>query len=71
MGLFTTTEDPQLEEARKNVVPAERVCPNCKSPIHTDAKTLTAFNAALGIEGHKCGTCGFVLSLRRPSSDGL
>jgi hypothetical protein len=71
MGLFTTTEDPQLEERRKEVVASERVCPACKQPFTSTGATLQAFNPALGIEGHKCPHCGHVLSLRRPSADGL
>lgn len=71
MGLFTTREDEQLEAARTQVVPGECVCPSCKEPFRTDGKTLHAFNAALGIEGHKCPHCGFLVSRRRPSPDGL
>ncbi len=71
MGLFTTTENKELEAARKQVVPGERICPGCKQPFVTDGKTLSAFNGALGIEGHTCPRCGHVLSVRRPSPDGL
>jgi hypothetical protein len=71
MGLFTTTEDKQLEDARKQVVAGERVCPSCKQPFTSSGATLSAFNAALGIEGHACPHCGHVLTLRRPSPDGL
>jgi hypothetical protein len=71
MGLFTTTHDEQLEAARTQVVPGESVCPSCKSPFVLCGATLTAFNAALGIEGHTCPSCGQVVSRRRPSSDGL
>lgn len=71
MALFTTTEKKELEDARKHVVSAERVCPNCKQPFASSGATLTAYNGALGIEGHTCPHCGFVLSFRRPSPDGL
>jgi hypothetical protein len=71
MGLFTTTEDKQLEEARKQVVATQRVCPNCKAPFTSTGETLAAWNGALGIEGHRCPQCGHVLSFRRPSPDGL
>jgi hypothetical protein len=71
MGLFTTTEDPVLEEARKQVIPGDRVCPSCKAPFVATGATLTAFNAALGIEAHRCPSCGHVVSHRRPSPDGL
>jgi hypothetical protein len=71
MGLFTTTDDKQLEEARKQVVPSERVCPACKAPFVASGRTLSAFNAALGIEAHQCPQCGHVISQRRPSADGL
>jgi hypothetical protein len=71
MGLFTTTDDKQLEEARKNVVPSEVVCPACKQPFTSEGKTLSAINPALGLEAHKCPHCGHLLSSRRPSSDGL
>jgi hypothetical protein len=71
MGLFTTTEDKQLEDARKQVLAGESVCPSCKSPFTSSGATLTAWNAALGIEGHRCPSCGYVLSRRRPSPDGL
>jgi predicted Zn finger-like uncharacterized protein len=71
MGLFTTTEDRELEDARKQVQPGDVVCPNCKAPFAISGATLSAFNGALGIEGHKCPQCGQVLSRRRPSPDGL
>jgi hypothetical protein len=73
MGLFTTTEDKQLEDARKQVVPGELICPNCKAPFTSSGSTLAAFNAPLGIEGHKCPSCGQVISRRRasPFDDGL
>jgi hypothetical protein len=71
MGLFTTTEDKVLEEARKQIVPGERICPGCKQPFVSSGETLTAFNPSLGIEGHTCPRCGHVLSFRRPSPDGL
>ncbi len=71
MGLFTTTEDKQLEEARKRVVPSEMVCPACKAPFSATGQTLSAANPALGIEAHKCPACGHILSSRRASPDGL
>jgi hypothetical protein len=71
MGLFTTTDDKQLEEARKNVVPSEMVCTACKQPFTSSGQTLSAVNPALGLEAHKCPHCGNLLSSRRPSSDGL
>ncbi len=71
MGLFTTTEKKELEEARKQIVPSERICPNCKQSFTSNATTLTAFNGALGLEGHTCPRCGHTLTLRRPSPDGL
>ena len=71
MGLFTTTEDKVLEDARKTVVPSEVVCPACKAAFNATGQTLSAVNAALGLEGHKCPSCGHMLSRRRPSPDGL
>jgi len=71
MGLFTTTEDTQLEEARKQVVPGEMVCPGCKQPFTAAGPTLSAINASLGIEAHTCPHCSHTLSRRRPSPDGL
>ena len=71
MGLFTTTEDKQLEEARKQVVPSEVVCPACKAPFTANGQTLSAVNPALGLEAHKCPHCGHIVSSRRPSPDGL
>jgi hypothetical protein len=71
MGLFTTQKDEDLENARGQVVPGECVCPGCKQPFRAEGATLSAFNAALGLEGHTCPHCGFVVSRRRPSPDGL
>jgi len=71
MGLFTTTDDKHLEEAKKQVVAGDGVCPNCKAPFSISGATLTTFNAALGVEGHKCPACSYVISRRRPSADGL
>jgi len=71
MGLFTTTDDKQLEEARKNVVPGEVICPACKQSFTTSGATLSAVNPALGLEAHKCPHCAHLLSSRRPSADGL
>jgi hypothetical protein len=71
MGLFTSIEKKELEEARKTIVPAEHVCPSCKQPFIAEGKTLSAYNGALGIEGHTCPHCGHVVSFRRPSLDGL
>ena len=71
MGLFTTTEDKQLEDARKQVVPSEVVCPACKAPFTATGKTRSAVNPSLCLEAHTCPQCGHVLSSRRPSADGL
>ena len=71
MGLFTTTENKELEDARKQIVPGERICPNCKQSFTSSGVTLSAWNGALGLEGHTCPHCGGVLTFRRPSSDGL
>jgi hypothetical protein len=71
MGLFTTTEKKELEEARKTIVPGERICPNCQQSFTSTGTTLSAFNGALGLEGHTCPHCGQVLTVRRPSPDGL
>jgi hypothetical protein len=71
MGLFTTTENKELEAARKQVVAGQMVCPDCKEAFTADGATLSAFNAALGLEGHTCPHCGHVISRRRPSPDGL
>ena len=71
MGMFTSLENKDLELARKQVVPGERICPGCKQSFTTEGATLSMFNPALGIEGHKCPHCGHVLSIRRPSPDGL
>jgi hypothetical protein len=71
MGLFTTTEDEQLEAARSQVTSGECVCPGCGTPFVAAGATLAAFNAALGVEGHKCPTCAQIVSRRRPSADGL
>ena len=71
MGLFTTTEKKELEEARQQIVPGERICPACKQAFTSTGKTLSAWNGALGIEGHACPHCGTLVSFRRPSADGL
>jgi hypothetical protein len=71
MGLFITREHKELDEARKQIVPGERICPGCKQSFTSDGKTLNTFNAALGLEGHACPHCGHVLTFRRPSPDGL
>jgi len=71
MGLFTTTEKKELEDARKQVVPGDRICPSCKQSFHSTGATLSAWNGALGIEGHTCPHCGHLVSFRRPSPDGL
>jgi len=70
MGLFTTTDDQHLEEAKKHVSPSDMVCPSCKAPLQISADTLVAFNAALGLEGHKCPSCGHMISRRRASANG-
>ena len=71
MGLFTTTEDPQLQEARKQVEPGELVCPGCKQPFISSGETLRAWNPALGLEGHACPSCQQVVSRRRPGAGGF
>ena len=63
MGLLTTTEKKELEDARKTIVPGERVCPSCKQPFTSTGQTLSAYNGMLGIEGHTCPKCGAVLTL--------
>jgi hypothetical protein len=65
MGLLTTTEDPQLQEARKEVLAGELVCPSCKAAFTATGETLMAFNAPLGLEGHKCPSCGVTITRRR------
>ena len=71
MGLFTTTDDKDLEEARKRVVATEVVCPACKAPFTTSGASLSAINASLGLEAHKCPNCGEVVTRRVASPDGL
>lgn len=71
MGLFTPTEDKDLEEARKRVVATEVVCPACKAPFTSSGATLSAVNAALGLEAHKCPNCGELVTRRVASPDGL
>jgi hypothetical protein len=71
MGLFTTTDDKQLEEARKRVVATDLVCPSCKAPFSTSGATLSAVNPALGLEAHTCPACGHAVTRRLPSPDGL
>lgn len=69
MGLFTTTDDPALTEARKQVTPGEMVCASCKQTYGKSGETLAMWNEALGIEGHKCPFCGQLTNLRRPTFD--
>jgi hypothetical protein len=71
MGILTTTEDQALVEARKHVTAGELVCPACKEPFTKSGATLSAWNAAIGLEGHRCPRCGHLVTLRRPSPDGL
>ena len=42
MGILTTIKDPQLEQARENLVAEDRVCPECKAPFVTSKATLAA-----------------------------
>jgi hypothetical protein len=63
MGLFTTTEKKELEEARKHIVPGGRICPSCKQSFTSTGQTLSAYNGALGIEGHTCPKCGAIITL--------
>lgn len=58
MGILTTIEDAKLEEARKQVVAEDKVCPACQARFTTSAKTLAAVNPDLGMVMHKCPTCG-------------
>ena len=71
MALLTTTDDKDLEEARKRVVATEIVCPACKAPFTTSGATLSAINPALGLEAHKCLNCGELVTRRVASTDGL
>jgi hypothetical protein len=71
MGLFTTTDDKQLEEAKKRVVATDLVCPACKAPFTTSGASLSAINPALGLEAHTCPNCGHLVSRRAASPDGL
>ncbi len=71
MGLFTTMENAELEAGRKQVTSGEVVCPACKAPFVKSGATLAAWNASIGLEGHRCPSCGHLLTLRRPSPDGL
>jgi hypothetical protein len=71
MGLFTTTEDAGLVEARRRVTDGDLVCPACKQPFVKCGTTLAAWNEAVGLEGHKCPACGHLVTLRLPSPDGL
>ena len=71
MPLFTTLKDEQLEAARKDVVPGEVVCPSCKAPLQITGATLSTWNPALGLEGHRCPACGHVLVRRRGGPDRL
>jgi hypothetical protein len=71
MGLFTTTDDKDLEEARKRVVATDVVCPACIVPFTTSGATLSAINPALGLEAHKCPNCGELVTRRVVPPDGL
>ncbi|MSP62131.1 MAG: hypothetical protein EXR72_17710 [Myxococcales bacterium] len=71
MALITTTEDLALKAARKLVTDGQVVCPACKQPFTKTGVTLAAWNAAIGLEGHRCPGCGHLLTLRLPSPDGL
>ena len=71
MGLLTTTEKKELEEARKRIVPGEHICPSCQQSFTSTGQTLSAYNGALGIEGHACPKCGALVTVRAPSPDGL
>lgn len=69
MGLFTTTDDPALNEARKRVVPGQLVCASCKQAFTKSGETLAMWNEAIGIEGHKCPSCGQMTNIQQPSFD--
>jgi hypothetical protein len=71
MGLFTTTDDKDLEEARKRVVASDLVCPACKAPFTTSGESLAAINPALSLEAHKCPNCAELVTRRVASPDGL
>lgn len=58
MALFTTIKDPKLEEAKRNVVAEDRVCPECQAPFTTSTETLAAVNPDLGMVMHRCPACG-------------
>ena len=58
MGIWTTIDDPQLQEAKKNVIPEEKVCSACQKAFQTSAETLSAVNPALAMIMHKCPACG-------------
>ncbi len=58
MGILTTIEDPKLQEAKRNVVPEEKVCPACQERFTTSKDTLAAVNPDLGMVMHKCPKCG-------------
>ena len=70
MGLFTSDLDKDLDEARKHVVATERVCPTCAQAYVTSGKTLSAINAALGMEVHKCPKCGGEVWIRAEPKTG-
>ena len=69
--MLTTTEDKELEAARKEVVAADRVCPSCKARFVSTGATLRTWNGAVGLEGHACPACGHLVLARRDSPDGL
>ena len=71
MGLFTTLPDQVSDEARSQVEAGEMVCPACKAPFTKSGATLAAWNAGIGLEGHRCPACGHMVTLARPSLDGL
>ena len=71
MGLFTTLHDQITDDARSQVEPGEMVCPACKAPFTRSGQTLAAWNPGIGLEGHACPACGHLLTISRPSPDGL
>ena len=71
MGLFTTLPDQISDEDRSQVQPCDVVCPACKAPFTRSGKTLAAWNRGIGLEGHRCPACDHLITVARPSLDGL
>lgn len=58
MGILTSITDQKLDEARKNLVSEDLVCPACAAPFATTKETLSAVNPELGMRMHTCPACG-------------